>query len=155
GTFLKGLYDWRTEETMLCSLDRNLKDEFGKGFSIIGTPRYKGKTFRAIASYTQSDHEYMLNVALNLLIYNGVIWLQTREPWELNKNMIDTFGGGFIFTLDCSTAPGGYAEKPKGHQQFPVHLYRPGMITSKLNEKGIELVYGWGKKELEEMQKNL
>ena len=162
GAFLKGLYNWRLEEIMLCSMDRHLKAELKHGFSIIGTPRYKGvckkrackgKCLSLIEPYQMQDDEYILNIALDMLIYSGAIWLQTREPWELNEKIIDLFGGGFIFTMDCSTAPGGYAAKPKGKEQFPVHFYSPELITPKLEEKGIEVKYSWSKEDLKKLQR--
>ncbi len=45
GAFLKGLFDWRKEEVVLYLLDRHLKTTWGHGFSIIGTPRVKGRSW--------------------------------------------------------------------------------------------------------------
>jgi 2-iminoacetate synthase len=148
GTFLKGLYDWRVEEQMLCHLDRDLYERQGRGFSMIGTPRIKN-----FEKYHVSDEDYILNIALDLLIYSGPLWLQTRESWELNSKIYDQFGGGFIQTIDTSTAPGGYAKLGKGKAQFPVHPYQRNVIEKSLMQKGINTVYSWNVQDLSSIQR--
>lgn len=140
GGYLAGLSPWRDETLALLYHDRYLKEKYGRnGFKIIGTPRYKGN-LEIDASV--SDDEYLLSIALYRLIFDGIPWIQTRESAELNKKIIDTFGGRFILTKDCSTAVGGYSKKAKGKMQFPVHRYTDE-IFDYLKEKGIQPVYDW------------
>ena len=89
GAFLKGLYDWRQEEAVLYLLDRHLKKRNGLGFSIIGTPRLKGEFLRSplVKPYQVSDDEYELNIALDRILFDGILWFQTREPFSLNSRL--------------------------------------------------------------------
>jgi len=53
-----------------------------------------------------------------LVLPNTLPWFSTRENFELSKKVIQ--GGGALFTLDCSTAVGGYTLSDK-FSQFPVY----------------------------------
>jgi 2-iminoacetate synthase len=145
GAFLKGLFDWRREEVVLYALDRHLARQNGRGFSIIGTPRIKGpfRNSGLIRSYDVSDETYELNIALDRVLFDGVLWLQTRESFAFNRRLIETYGGGIILTIDSSTAPGGYKRKPKGGEQFPVHKSDRGKAVGELEAAGFEVVFDW------------
>ncbi len=150
GAFLKGLYDWRKEEIVLYRLDRHLKRLNGKGFSIIGTPRIKGpfRDSELVRSYQVSDEDYALNIALDRILFDGFLWLQTRESFASNLSLIERFGGGVILTIDSCTAPGGYKKSPKGGEQFPVHKSVREKAVGELEAAGIEAVFDWNSKTL-------
>ncbi len=145
GAFLKGLYDWRKEQACLYLFDRHLKARNAKGFSIIGTPRLKGPFARShiVQPYFVSDEDYELNIALDHILYDGVLWLQTRESPQYNDYLMDKYGAGNILTLDCSTAPGGYSGPPKAKAQFPVHRQNLKKAVAALESKGYHVHFQW------------
>ncbi len=155
GAFLKGLAPWHREEVVLYLFDRYLKQRFGRGFSIIGTPRVKGRFLRsgAIRQYTMSDEEYELNIALDRLLFDGILWLQTRESFEMNRHLINTFGGGVILTLTSSTAPGGYAEPAEASSQFPVFKQDLTNAVQTLESDGFDVRFDWDASDLEACQR--
>lgn len=145
GAFLKGLYDWRQEEAALYLLDRHLKKRNGRGFSIIGTPRLKGDFTNTplVKPFQVSDDDYELNIALDRILFDGILWLQTRESFNLNARLIGRYGAGVILTLTSSTAPGGYAEPASARAQFPVHKQGLNDSVAELEEKGFRVVFDW------------
>jgi 2-iminoacetate synthase len=155
GAFLKGLFDWRKEEACLYLFDRHLKKNWGHGFSIIGTPRLKGKFIRSkqIRRYHVSDIDYELNIALDRVLYDGVLWLQTREPFALNRRLLKRFGGGLILTITCSTAPGGYHKTFNAKAQFPVFRRKLSSSLTSLEEDGFIVRFDWDSKTLKEFQR--
>lgn len=150
GAFLKGLYDWRKEEAALYLLDRHLKSRWGRGFSIIGTPRVKGRFAESSIArpYRMSDEEYELNIALDRVLFDGVPWLQTRESFAMNRRLIATYGGGVILTINCSTAPGGYAHPSSAAPQFPVHYKNVRKGVAALEEDGLTVRPAWDAEDL-------
>jgi 2-iminoacetate synthase len=155
GAFLKGLYDWRKEEVVLYLFDQFLKRTCGRGLSIIGTPRLKGPFARSnwVKPYQVSDEEYELNVALDRILFDGVLWLQTRETPSLNRRLIARYGGGVILTLDCSTAPGGYKSPSKGKAQFPVYRQNLSLAVRQLESDGYRVVFNWDHRTLSDFQR--
>jgi 2-iminoacetate synthase len=155
GAFLKGLYDWRREEAVLYGLDRHLKRRRGRGFSIIGTPRLKGGFMSTplVKPFRVSDDDYELNIALDRILFDGILWLQTREPFSLNSRLISRYGGGIILTLTCSTAPGGYAKPSPARAQFPIHHQGLAESVSALEEKGFRVVFEWTGETLARLQR--
>ncbi len=155
GGFLKGLAPWYQEEVILYLFDRYLKDRFGHGFSIIGTPRVKGRFLRSgsIRQYTMSDQEYELNIALDRILFDGIPWLQTRESFDTNRRLINTFGGGVILTLTSSTAPGGYAAPVEASPQFPVFKQDLQDTVQTLESDGFDVCFDWGSSDLEACQR--
>ena len=155
GAFLKGLYDWRKEEVVLYCFDRYLKENTGHGFSIIGTPRLKGPFAESglVRRYAVSDDDYELNIALDRILFDGILWLQTREPPAVNRQLIARYGGGIILTLDCSTAPGGYSGPPKAKAQFPVYRQKLSKAVSELEDGGYEVHFRWNSKTLSQFQR--
>jgi 2-iminoacetate synthase len=157
GGFLKGLAPWYHEEVVLYLFDRYLKQRFGRGFSVIGTPRVKGRFLRsgAIRQYTMSDGEYETNIALDRLLFDGILWLQTRESFEMNRHLIETFGGGVILTLTSSTAPGGYATEVEASPQFPVFKQELEDSVRLLEAGGFRVRFDWGCRDLEACQRRV
>ncbi len=155
GGFLKGLADWRREEAILYFLDRHLKKHRGRGFSIIGSPRVKGRFLGSmvIQDSLVSDEAYELNIALDRVLFDGILWLQTRESFEFNRHLIKTYGGGVVLTLTSSTAPGGYSKPSDGHSQFPVHSQDHVDAVSQLTEDGIAVRYAWDAADLSGCQR--
>jgi len=145
GAFLKGLYAWRKEEVILYLLDSYLKAKRGRGFSIIGTPRLKGKFTQSslVKPYSVSDEEYTLNIALDRILFDGTLWLQTRESFAFNLELIERFGGGVILTLTSSTAPGGYSKPSDARAQFPVFKQDLEQSVAQLQERDLNVRFGW------------
>ncbi len=155
GGFLKGLHDWRKEEAILYLFDRHLKERWGRGFSIIGSPRVKGRFLgsMAIRDNLVTDEEYELNIALDRVLFDGILWLQTRESLDFNRHLINTYGGGVVLTLTSSTAPGGYSKPQKTHAQFPVFSQDHVRAVSQLEEDGLTVHYAWDAADLSEAQR--
>jgi 2-iminoacetate synthase len=145
GAFLKGLYDWRKEEVVLYLFDRHLKQQRGRGLSIIGTPRVKGPFANAavIRQYAVSDREYELNIALDRVLFDGILWLQTRESFETNLELMKRFGAGVILTILSSTAPGGYAAPAQARPQFPVFKQELDASVAALERAGLTARLAW------------
>lgn len=157
GAFLKGLYDWRKEELLMYLFDRYLKTKNGRGFSIIGSPRIKGKFAESplITPYHVTDMEYEVNIALDRILFDGVLWLQTRESFDFNRQLIRRFGGGVILTLLSSTAPGGYARPAGADPQFPV--FKQDMLDSvaRLQADGFTVRFAWDETVLSSFQRTV
>jgi 2-iminoacetate synthase len=155
GAYLKGLHDWRQEEVVLYAFDRHLRDRWGRGFSIIGTPRVKGRFAgsRLIHHHQMSDAVYELNIALDRILFDGVQWLQTRESFAMNRRLLARYGGGAILTLTCSTAPGGYAHSSVGDPQFPVHDQDLDGSIRELTDSGLSVRFDWGAHDLTALQR--
>ncbi len=155
GAFLKGLSDWKKEEFYLYKMDRYLKKKYGKGFSIIGTPRLKGRFQKSkiVKDFVVSDEDYELNVALDRILFDGILWYQTRESFKTNLRLITKYGGGVILTLDCHTAPGGYYKPFPTKSQFPVS--NPGQLKTipELKKKGFKILFNWGNHTLSKLQR--
>jgi len=156
GGFLKGLHDWRKEEAILYLFDRHLKEQWGQGFSVIGSPRVKGRFLgsMAIKDSLVSDEEYRLNIALDRVLFDGILWLQTRESFDFNRHLINTYGGGVVLTLTSCTAPGGYSKPTEAHAQFPVHSQDYLDAVSRLEEDGLTVHSAWDTSDLSECQRS-
>ena len=155
GAFLKGLHDWRKEEVILYLFDRHLKSRWGRGFSIIGSPRVKGRFLgsKTIREHAVSDEEYELNIALDRVLFDGVLWLQTRESFDFNRRLINTYGGGVVLTLTSCTAPGGYSKPAAGKSQFPVFKQSLEGAASELEEDGFQVRFAWDSTDLTASQR--
>ncbi len=145
GAFLKGLSDWRREEVVLYMMDRYLGVRNGRGFSIIGTPRLKGRFAKSelVNRFKVTDGDYELNIALDRVLFDGILWLQTRESFKLNRKLLNRFGGGVILTLSCSTAPGGYSRPSRAKPQFPVYNESLAASVASLEEDGFQVHLDW------------
>ena len=119
--FLGRLYDWRYEILALFCHGRYLEETYEVSPFIIGTPRWRYAEGCAIKKdpYEYSDEAWLLAAAIYKLAFpKSLPWFSTREKFELNKEAAR--GGGALFTLDCSTAVGGYTLR-KDFPQFPVY----------------------------------
>ena len=155
GAFLKGLDDWRREEVALYFLDRYLKEKTGRGFSIIGTPRLKGAFAESnlVKEHMVSDEDYEVNVALDRILFDGILWLQTRESFETNRHLIEEYGGGVILTLSSSTAPGGYYSPARARAQFPVFKQDLRDSVTSLEKTGYQVHFDWDSNFLDTFQR--
>ena len=140
---------------VLYALDRYLKGKFGHGFSIIGTPRLKGPFVQSefVKAYEVSDEDYEVNIALDRILFDGILWLQTRESPEMNRRLITKYGGGVILTITCSTAPGGYAKVYPAKAQFPVHRQDLRKMVHLYEEDGFTARFDWNSRTLSEFQR--
>jgi 2-iminoacetate synthase len=155
GAFLKGLYDWRKEEVLLYLFDQHLKTQNGRGLSIIGSPRMKGRFAASplIAPYRVSDRDYEVNIALDRILFDGILWLQTRESFAFNRRLLRRYGGGVILTVMSSTAPGGYATAASTKAQFPVHKQDLLVSVAQLESDGLSVRLAWDGTTLSDFQR--
>ena len=100
-----------------------------------------------------SDEEYELNIALDRVLFDGILWLQTREHLDFNRRLINRYGGGVIMTLTCSTAPGGYSKPSKGRSQFPVFMRSLDDAVGAVRDDGFEVRFDWGSEDLTALQR--
>jgi 2-iminoacetate synthase len=145
GAFLKGLFDWRKEEATLYLFDRHLRETTGQGLSIVGSPRVKGRITESalIRPYQVSDRDYELNIALDRVLFDGILWLQTRESFDFNLELMKRFGAGTILTLLSSTAPGGYSSPATARAQFPVFKQDLERSVRRLEDSGFNVHFAW------------
>jgi len=157
GAFLKGLYDWKKEEVVFYLFDKYLKKRNGRGFSIIGSPRLKGPFIESklVKPYQVSDEDYELNIALDRILFDGILWLQTRESFALNQRLITRYGGGLILTLTSCTSPGGYYKLSKSKAQFPVFKQDLQKSVDSLEKCGYEAIFNWDCKTLLDFQRKI
>ena len=155
GAFLKGLSDWRREEVYLYLFDQYLKQSKGRGFSIIGTPRLKGRyaSSEKVRPNRLSNQDYELNLALDRVLFDGILWLQTREPFQLNRKILKRFGAGVILTITCSTAPGGYHKDFQTKAQFPVYKRQLLQSVRALEQDGFTVRFDWDSQTLLDFQR--
>jgi 2-iminoacetate synthase len=155
GAFLKGLYDWRHDAFLFYRLDAYLKEKYGHGFSIIGTPRLKGAFMksRLVRDFQVSDPDYELNLALDRVLYDGILWQQTRESANRNRRFMQRYGAGVILTLTSCTAPGGYSAPPRARAQFPVHKQNLAQEVRRLEDLGFRLHFNWNSDTLTQFQR--
>lgn len=155
GAFLKGLYDWRKEEAVLYILDKHLKSKNSRGFSIIGSPRLKGSFLKSnrINLHPVPDRDYELNIALDRILFDGILWLQTRESFPRNLHLIRQYGGGVILTISSCTAPGGYSRPPRARAQFPVFKQDLLQSVSDLEKLGLNVFFDWNSDTLSQFQR--
>lgn len=134
--FLGRLYDWKYEVLSLCAHGKYLEEQYGVSPFVIGTPRWRYAEGCVIKNdlCDYSDEAWLLAAAIYKLVFpNSLPWFSTREKFELSEKAIG--GGGALFTLDCSTAVGGYTIE-KDFPQFPVY--------SKSLSEGIEWLKSLG-----------
>jgi 2-iminoacetate synthase len=141
---LSGLSDWRKDWGMLLRHQQYLLDRYGAAASILGTPRMR----QAAGAPQQDDahipttEQFLSTVALhNLLFPETLAFVSTRENWETCVTM--AAGGGSLFTLNCSTIPGGYSLGHKGYQ-FPTETFDAPVFAARLLLAGLEPVFRLG-----------
>ena len=140
---LSGLSDWKRDWAMLLLHEEYLGRNYGRGATILGTPRLKmapGALFQE-SSFTPTRQEFLVTVALhNIFSPNTAPFVSTREEWDLCIEMAR--GGGCLFTLNCSTTPGGYSAEHRGCQ-FTAHSYDAPIYAEKLKSEGLWPVFNW------------
>lgn len=140
---LSGLADWRRDWSMLLRHQQWLHDTYGRGCNILGMPRLKpapGSTFREF-SYAPSDDQFLALVALHNIRFPDVRpFVSTREEFELCLRLAE--GGGCLFTLNCSTVPGGYT-LPNHGAQFVTGNYAAPQFAPRVEATGLKLDWYW------------
>ncbi|HEY3281458.1 MAG TPA: radical SAM protein [Armatimonadota bacterium] len=140
---LSGLSPWRRDWMSLIAHGLYLRDEAGSSPAILGTPRLKPAQGAELQTSPNlpTDPEFLLAIAIHSLALPECLpWINTRESWELCTRA--AAGGGVLFTMDCSTIPGGYAHEERGYQ-FPVHSFNSKLYTQRLLDQGLQPVYDW------------
>jgi 2-iminoacetate synthase len=145
---LSGLADWRHEWAMLMLHEEYLQQHCGRRATILGTPRLKAAAGALLneSPYTMSDQEFLATVGLhNLFSPTTAPFVSTRENWDVCIELAR--GGGCLFTLNCSTTPGGYALPRRGYQ-FASNSFDAPVYSGKLKAEGLEPVFRWSSADL-------
>ena len=145
---LSGLADWRRDWAMLMLHEEYLHRRHSRGPTILGIPRLKrapGALFQ-VSPFTPTRREFLATVALhNIFSPETAAFVSTREDWEMCVELAR--GGGCLFTLNCSTTPGGYSLQ-HGGCQFTAHSYDAPIYSAKLESEGLDPVFQWNADEL-------
>ncbi|MGB8116866.1 MAG: radical SAM protein [Candidatus Sulfotelmatobacter sp.] len=140
---LSGLSDWRRDWSMLMLHEEYLRQHYRRGATILGLPRLKlapGAQFQD-GPFIPREQEFLATVALhNVFSPTTAPFVSTREDWHLCVKLAK--GGGCLFTLNCSTTPGGYSLQ-RGGCQFTAHSYDAPIYSAKLKAKGLKPVFNW------------
>ena len=140
---LSGLSDWKQDWTMLMLHEEYLRRRCGRGPTILGIPRLKrapGAPFQE-SPFTPTRQEFLVTVALhNVFAPSTAAFVSTREDWDLCVGLAR--GAGCLFTLNCSTTPGGYSLH-HGGCQFAAHSYDAPIYSTKLRSEGLTPVFDW------------
>lgn len=140
---LSGLANWRSDWYMLMQHEHYLVENYGQAPAIIGMPRLKpakGAEFK-FSTTTPSDLQFRLALAIhNLYSPNTFAFVNTRENFDLCLDLAQ--GGGCLFTLNCSTVPGGYLLGTSGYQ-FPTKTFDSLEYAPLLCEHGLDPVFAW------------
>ena len=140
---LSGLADWRWDWAMLMLHEEYLQKQCGRGTTILGTPRLKLAPGALLKEppYNMSREELVATVALhNLFSPATAPFVSTREDWDVCLELAR--GGGCLFTLNCSTTPGGYSLSHCGCQ-FSSNSYDAPVYSGELRQKGLEPIFDW------------
>jgi len=140
---LSGLSDWRRDWAMLMLHEEYLQQHYGGGATILGLPRLKrapGAPFQE-SQFIPTRQEFLAAVALhNTFSPTTAAFVSTREDWDLCVELAR--GGGCLFTLNCSTTPGGYSLE-HGGCQFPANSYDAPIYSARLKAECLEPVFRW------------
>ncbi len=140
---LSGLADWRSDWSMLMLHEEYLQKHCGRGATILGTPRLKlapGAVLKD-SPYSMTRAELVVAVALhNLFAPTTAPFASTREEWDVCLELAR--GGGCLFTLNCSTTPGGYS-LPRCSCQFSTNSYDAPVYAGKLKMEGLLPIFDW------------
>jgi len=146
---LSGLAEWRQDWAMLMLHEEYLRRQYRRGATILGIPRLKRAPGALLqeSPFTPTRQEFLVTVALhNIFSPTTAAFVSTREEWEVCVELAQ--GGGCLFTLNCSTTPGGYSLQ-HGGCQFTSHSYDAPVYSVKLRTKGLEPVFLWNNQDLE------
>jgi len=140
---LSGLSDWRRDWATLMLHEKYLQQHYGGGATILGTPRLKlapGALLQE-SHFTPTRQQFLVTVALhNMFSPTTAAFVSTREDWDLCVELAR--GGGCLFTLNCSTTPGGYSLQHSGCQ-FTAHSYDAPIYSIKLESEGLNPIFNW------------
>jgi len=140
---LSGLADWKRDWAMLMMHEEYLQLSYPRGATILGLPRLKrapGAVFQE-SPFTPTRREFLVTVALhNIFSPASAAFVSTREDWDLCVELAR--GGGCLFTLNCSTTPGGYSLQ-HGGCQFAANSYDAPVYAAKLRVEGLKPVFYW------------
>jgi 2-iminoacetate synthase len=140
---LSGLADWRRDWAMLMLHEQYLQKQCGRGTTILGTPRLKLAPGALMKEplYAMTRDELVATVALhNLFAPTTNAFVSTREDWDVCLELAR--GGGCLFTLNCSTTPGGYSLSQCGCQ-FSSNSYDAPVYAGELRRNALEPVFDW------------
>ena len=145
---LSGLSDWRRDWATLMMHEDYLRKRYGNGATIIGTPRLKlapGAIFQE-SPCTPTRQEFLATIALhNIFSPSTAPFVSTRENWDICIELAK--GGGCLFTLNCSTTPGGYSQEHHSCQ-FTSGSYDAPIYSEKLTALGFHPVFNWKSNDL-------
>jgi hypothetical protein len=82
----------------------------------------------------------------NIFSPTTAAFVSTREEWDVCVELAR--GGGCLFTLNCSTTPGGYSLH-HGGCQFTSCSYDAPVYSSQLRAEGLEPVFLWNEQDLQ------
>lgn len=140
---LSGLADWRRDWSMLALHQRWLRRRLGRGPNILGIPRLRpapGAPFDP-GPNLPGDGAFRSLVAWHNALFPDVMpFVSTREPFETCLQL--SAGGGCLFTLNCSTVPGGYTLAHSG-AQFRTGDYDALRFTPRLRAAGLDPDWAW------------
>jgi 2-iminoacetate synthase len=146
---LSGLSEWKQDWALLMLHEEYLRRQYGRGATILGIPRLKpapGALMRE-SPFTPTRQEFLVLVALhNIFSPTTAAFVSTREEWDVCLELAR--GGGCLFTLNCSTTPGGYSLH-HGGCQFTSCSYDAPVYSSQLRADGLEPVFLWNEQDLQ------
>jgi 2-iminoacetate synthase len=140
---LSGLSEWRRDWAMLMQHEEYLFKTYRRPASILGIPRLKHAPGAIMhdSEFIPSDEQFIATMALhNVFSPSTAAFVSTREDWETCVQLAK--GGGCLFTLNCSTIPGGYALDGHGGQ-FANFSFDAPVFVPRLKDLGFESVQKW------------
>lgn len=140
---LSGLADWKRDWAMLMLHEEYLQRHYEKGATILGTPRLKNAPGAAWqeTEFIPTREEFVATIALhNIFSPVTLPFVSTRENWDVCLELAQ--GGGCLFTLNCSTTPGGYSLQ-HGGCQFSSNSYDAPIYSEKLKAEGLQPAFIW------------
>jgi hypothetical protein len=91
--------------------------------------------------FTPTREEFVATIALqNIFLPETAPFVSTREEWDVCVELAR--GGGCLFTLNCSTTPGGYSLHHEGCQ-FTSQCFDAPVYAAKLKAEGLEPKLCW------------
>jgi 2-iminoacetate synthase len=141
---LSGLSDWRRDWAMLMQHEDYLFRTYGRENSILGIPRLKHAPGALMheSEFIPTTQQFVTTMALhNLFSPSTAAFVSTREDWDTCIQLAQ--GGGCLFTLNCSTIPGGYSLHSHG-AQFANFSFDAPVSIPKLEALGFETMQRWG-----------
>jgi 2-iminoacetate synthase len=140
---LSGLSDWRIDWAMLMQHEEYLRNEYGRGATVLGLPRLKAAAGAEPMTWfgLPTDQEFRSALALHhLFAPERLPFVSTRERWDLCVDLAT--GGGALFTFNCSTIPGGYSLGKSGNQ-FATGSYDVGEFAGRAEAVGLHPLLTW------------